>query len=175
MRCVLREQSAGLLGPENLIGRKYNHMYSTEHIFKCLKLKFIDMADLPGLKCPWAAPSNRLPPIASLPSRPLTPRIAHIGLQNNNGVAPSSSASSAIPSTTRGNEWCKRRALAEHTTEDFTPLRTDNFTQEQQVSLAEEQEPLSYSTTNYLLFEPNGQLCPHLTIDLILFTGPTFY
>lgn len=56
-----------------------------------------------------------------------------------------------MPSTTRSNEWCKRRALAEHTTEDLAPLRINIPPREQEVSMAQEHKAACDTTTNHPL------------------------
>ncbi|KAH7620811.1 putative GTP diphosphokinase CRSH1, chloroplastic [Nannochloris sp. 'desiccata'] len=86
------------------------------------------MADLPGLSGLRNPIGNRAHPASCLPSLANRKQITskHVpGVKISGGLGAFSGKSSAGPSSLRGNEWRRRRALAEHTAEDLASLNLD--------------------------------------------------
>ena len=84
------------------------------------------MADLPGLSSLRISNGIRAySPAANLANRQQTPNKHVPMVKLSGGLASLPGTTSTGPSSLRGNEWRRSRALAEHTAEDLASLNSD--------------------------------------------------
>jgi len=143
------------------------------------------MADLPGLS--GLRNGNRAHPAFCLFSLANKHQILnkHVpGVKVSGGLGAFSGKSSAGPASLRGNEWRRRRALAEHAAEDLASLNLDNASSGTQVGEYTALGARFYSTTSldYLcgsvasnIIETDMSLLPNLqslpSIDIVSPSG----